>query len=66
MKLRKNFYVVLLVDILLITASLYAAHLIRLDLELTGRQLEPFFQALPVVIAVKLVIFYIFDLYHGM
>ncbi len=65
-RLHKNFYIVFLVDILLITASLYAAHLIRFDLDVAGRQLSLFFQTLPVVIIIKLALFYFFDLYHGM
>ncbi|MFW5975642.1 MAG: polysaccharide biosynthesis protein, partial [Desulfosalsimonas sp.] len=66
MKLRRNFYIVLLVDLLLLTASLYAAHLIRFDLDLSDGRQGLFFQTLPVVLGIKLVIFYLFDLYHGM
>ncbi|MCF8095107.1 MAG: polysaccharide biosynthesis protein, partial [Desulfobacteraceae bacterium] len=66
MKFRRNFIVVLLVDILLIAASLYAAHMIRFDLEPWGRQGQLFLRTLPLVILTKLVLFYFFDLYHGM
>lgn len=66
MKFRRNFIVVLLVDIVLLTASLYAAHLIRFDLEFWGRQGELFLRTLPVVLPTKLLLFYFFDLYHGM
>ncbi len=65
-KLNKNFYLVLLADILLITASFYAAHLIRLDLSLSAEQRDLFLMALPLIIVVKLGVFYFFDLYHGM
>ncbi|MFP4572286.1 MAG: polysaccharide biosynthesis protein [Desulfobacterales bacterium] len=65
-KIQKNFYIVLLADIALIAVSLYAANLIRFELDIPGRHKSLFFQALPVAIIIKTALFYFFDLYHGM
>ncbi|MFO7802525.1 MAG: nucleoside-diphosphate sugar epimerase/dehydratase [Desulfovermiculus sp.] len=66
MKIHRNFILVLLFDALLLCASLYAANLIRFDLHVPSKHLELYFWALPVVLPVKLGVFYFFDLYHGM
>ncbi|MFW6081894.1 MAG: polysaccharide biosynthesis protein, partial [Desulfosalsimonas sp.] len=65
-KIQKNFYIVLLADLVLIAASMYAAYLIRFELDIPGNHLSLFFNSLPVAIIVKLALFYFFDLYHGM
>ncbi|MFO7875219.1 MAG: nucleoside-diphosphate sugar epimerase/dehydratase [Desulfovermiculus sp.] len=66
MRIYRNFLYVLLIDAFLLCASLYAANLIRFDLNVPSRHLELYFWALPVVLSVKLGVFYFFDLYHGM
>ncbi|MBS0014705.1 MAG: polysaccharide biosynthesis protein [Desulfobacterales bacterium] len=65
---RKNLtlFIVLFADICIFVAALLIAHLIRFDLELLVSDWRIFILALPVVVPVKLVVFYLFDLYHGM
>ncbi len=53
------------VDITLLVLSLLMAQMIRLN-RLFPAYWPMFWEALPVVLAVKLVVFYYFDLYHGM
>lgn len=69
MKIRplyKNFLVILAIDILLVTGSLYAAYLVRFDFIIDGNELQTFKKILPFILITKLVCFYFFDLYRGM
>lgn len=69
MKIRslyKNFFVILAIDILLLTGSLYAAYLVRFDFVIDGKELQTFKRILPFVLITKLACFYFFDLYRGM
>lgn len=69
MKIRplyKNFFVILAIDILLVTGSLYAAYLVRFDFVIDGKELQTFKRILPFILITKLVCFYFFDLYRGM
>jgi len=64
--LYKNFFIVLAIDILLITGSLYAAHLVRLDFIIDEKIFQAFKKILPFILIIKLACFYFFDLYRGM
>jgi len=64
--LYKNFIIVLLADILLLTGSLFLAYLIRLDFILPYPYSVLLFQMLPFVLIVKIGCFYFFDVYRGM
>ncbi len=64
--LYKNFFVVLAIDILLITGSLYAAYLVRLDFIIDDKMFQAFKRILPFILIIKLACFYFFDLYCGM
>ena len=64
--LYKNFFVILAIDILLLTGSLYAAHLVRFDFILDDKTLQTFKKILPFILITKFVCFYFFDLYRGM
>lgn len=69
MKIRplyKNFLVILAIDILLVTGSLYAAYLVRFDFIIDGNELQTFKKILPFILITKLACFYFFDLYRGM
>jgi FlaA1/EpsC-like NDP-sugar epimerase len=62
----KNFLIVFITDVLLLTAAIVGAHLIRFDFSVPmyfGSLLK---QMLPWVLLVKLACFYYFDLYRGM
>ncbi len=64
--LYKNFIVVLLADILLLSGSLFLAYLIRFDFHLPRSESMLLYQILPFVLIVKIGCFYFFDLYRGM
>ncbi len=68
MKIRvsRNLFIVLLLDIALMCASFYLAHLIRFDFVQTDWISISFIQLLPYVLGCKIVCFYFFDLYKGM
>jgi len=62
----RNYAIVLLVDIILMTFAFYSAHLVRFDFNIPPYFQSAFRRILPVVIVIKLVCFYWFDLYRGM
>jgi len=64
--LYKNFVIVLLTDILLLSSSLFFAYLIRFDFHLLRPTSMLFYQILPLVLIIKTCCFYLFDLYRGM
>ncbi|NDY74560.1 polysaccharide biosynthesis protein [Desulfobacter hydrogenophilus] len=68
MKLRisKNLFIVLLLDIILLCASFYLAHLIRFDFIKEQWVDTSFLRLLPYVLGCKILFFYLFDLYKGM
>lgn len=68
MKIRisRNLYIILAIDIILLCLSFYVAHLIRFEFMIPEWAMEKFFNMLPYVVAVKILLFYFFDLYKGM
>ena len=54
------------IDLILLSASIYFAYLIRLDFHLPQPHSLLLYQILPFVLIVKIVCFYFFDLYRGM
>ena len=64
--LYRNFLVILIIDILFLIGSLYAAYLVRFDFIIDGKDLQTFKKILPFILITKLVCFYFFDLYRGM
>ncbi|MCP3940374.1 MAG: polysaccharide biosynthesis protein [Desulfobacteraceae bacterium] len=62
----RNLFIIVIIDIVLLTCSFYLAHLIRFDFNLPGWAGERFVEMLPYVLGVKLFCFYYFDLYKGM
>ena len=68
MKVRvsRNLFVIVGLDIALLFLSFYLAHLVRFDFEIPQKIWETCAGLLPYVIAVKLGCFYYFDLYRGM
>jgi FlaA1/EpsC-like NDP-sugar epimerase len=53
-------------DALLLVAAWYAAHLVRFDFAIPENQWVLFKAMLPLMLMIKLVTFYVFDLYRGM
>jgi len=62
----KNFFIVLGIDLLLLTASLFLAYKIRFDFDLPQQHSVLFYKMLPFVLILKIISFYFFDLYRGM
>lgn len=68
MKIRisRNLFIIILLDIVLSVGSFYLAHLIRFDFMIPNWAKEKFIEMLPYVLVGKLFCFYFFDLYKGM
>ena len=64
--LDKNFIIVLLADIFLLTGSLFLAYLVRFDFNLPRAHAVLLFRIVPLVLIIKIICFYFFDLYRGM
>ena len=64
--LYKNFIIVFFLDILILFCSFYAAYLLRFDFNIPDNMLEMFLRILPVLLVIKIICFYFFDLYRGM
>lgn len=56
---------ILLCHIVLVAFSYYASFLLRFDFAITPRFVSVLWLTLPIVLAIKLLIFYSFSLYHG-
>ena len=61
-----NFFIVIFIDLLLLTSSLYIAHLIRFEFNIPANFMDTYFRMLPFVLITKILCFYFFDLYRGM
>ena len=66
--LAKNpkFWLILCVDILLVVVAHYLAYAIRFESTLHESTLRQFFELLPLLLGVKIPLFYLFGLYRGM
>ncbi len=62
---RKNFWIVLLVDIILIAAAHFLAYLVRFDWHISWA-FPKILTSIPFLILSKIPIFYVFGLYRGM
>ena len=64
--LKRNFLFILIADVILAASSWYLAHLLRFNFSIPGANYYAFLRILPLVIGIKILAFYIFDLYQGM
>lgn len=64
--LKSNFVFILAVDIILVAFSWYFSHLLRFNFSIPEDNFNTFQRILPLIIGIKILIFYIFDLYQGM
>ncbi len=62
----KNFYLMLLIDIVLLVLSLALSFLLRFEFKLTPALISSFLTILPIVLAVKVPTFFLVGLYRGM
>lgn len=64
--LNKNFWLLLFVDLIIIFLSLYLSFLLRFDFKINYSDIVSIFVNIPVVILIKLSLFWYFKLYRGM
>ena len=64
--LRKNFFLILSLDVLLLACAWYGAYLVRFELNIPQQFFKSFKIVLPLILIVKIISFYFFDLYRGM
>ncbi|NLA75467.1 MAG: polysaccharide biosynthesis protein, partial [Deltaproteobacteria bacterium] len=64
--LYKNFFIIFIVDVLLIGFSWYFAHLLRFNFAIPDSSLVILQRFIPFVIIIKIIVFYFFNLYEGM
>ena len=64
--LRKNLFLVILADAILIAAAITGAYLVRFEFNIPDYYLQSLYEILPWMVALKLATFYIFNLYQGM
>jgi FlaA1/EpsC-like NDP-sugar epimerase len=62
----KNFYLVCLIDIFLVILSWWLAFAVRLDFIIPDHYQKALWQLMPLVLIVKMIIFFSFSLYQGM
>ena len=61
-----NFFIVLVIDIILVAGSWYFSHLLRFNFDIPPNHFAVMARLLPIVLLVKILTFYMFDLYRGM
>ena len=64
--LYKNFFLIFILDIILVAFSWYFAHALRFNFSLNQDILYSIQRILPLIIIIKILCFYLFDLYQGM
>ena len=64
--LYKNFYFIFILDIVFVAFSWYFSHLLRFNFSLTPDTIYFIKRILPLIIIIKITVFYLFDLYRGM
>jgi FlaA1/EpsC-like NDP-sugar epimerase len=62
----KNVVLILAIDIILIIFSLYGAYLIRFEFDVPLEFMSGLKSIIPIVLLIKVFVFYFFDLYRGM
>jgi len=65
-RVSRNLFIVLFLDIILLAISFYLAHLIRFDFVKTQWFAVSFLYILPYALVCKIICFYFFELYKGM
>jgi len=64
--LYKNFFYIFILDIILVAFSWYFSHQLRFNFSVPQNSIHVLTHFIPLVVIIKIVIFYIFDLYQGM
>ncbi len=63
---RRNGFVVIATDLFLISLAFYFSYLLRFDFRIPAHHLGPMRLVFPLIVLVKIVVFYRFDFYRGM
>jgi FlaA1/EpsC-like NDP-sugar epimerase len=63
---NRNFFIVLAIDVVVLSLSWFAAYLVRFDLDIPEKFVDEMLAILPVAILIKLLCLYFFDVYRGM
>jgi FlaA1/EpsC-like NDP-sugar epimerase len=63
---NRNFFILFGIDACLLCLSWFASYLIRFDFDIPAKFTDEMVAILPVAILIKLICFYIFDVYRGM
>jgi len=62
----RNFLIVLVIDGFLVAFSWYVANLLRFNFEIPAESFAVMARLVPMMVGVKIITFYMFDLYRGM
>lgn len=65
-RLTRNLFIILLFDITLLMISIFVAHLFKFDFKIPKWAFDSLFEFLPYVLFIKILCFFLFDLYKGM
>ena len=65
-RITRNLFVIMAMDIILLFCSICLAFLIRFDFAIPAPHWNSFISILPYLLGMKLICFYFFDLYKGM
>jgi len=65
-RLYLNFFIVLGIDIVLVSCAWYFSHLLRFNFNIPPDSAAVMARLIPIVLLVKILTFYMFDLYRGM
>jgi FlaA1/EpsC-like NDP-sugar epimerase len=65
-RLYLNFFIVLFVDIILVACAWYFSHLLRFNFNIPPDSAAVMARLIPIVLLIKILTFYMFDLYRGM
>lgn len=65
-RIYRNLMIILLLDVLVIGTSYFLAYLVRFDFGFNSSLQSTFFKTLPLVVTVKIGVFYFCNLYRGM
>jgi FlaA1/EpsC-like NDP-sugar epimerase len=61
-----NSFVILIIDLILLSVSWYLANLLRFNFDIPESQFSVLIRFLPVILIIKALVLYFFDLYRGM
>ena len=64
--IRRNLFIIILVDAVLITISITSAYLVRFEFSIPDEFVRSLSHSIPILLCIKLTTFYFFNIYSGM